>query len=251
MSNVPNHVAIIPDGNRRWAKERGLPTFEGHKKGFEQVQKLGKKAREMGIRILTIWAFSTENWQRSKEEVKYLMKLYELMIDSNLKEALREKIRIVHLGRKDRLSKNLKEKLIQAEEKTQKFDKYYLVIALDYGGRDEVLRALNKIQTSQFPTNEPDHRSVHGPIPNESSGIRVSKLNQENINQFLDTKDLPYPNVDLVIRTSGEYRTSGFMIWQTTYSEYIFSHKYFPDFSVDDFEECIGEYQKRQRRFGR
>jgi len=224
-----NHLAIIPDGNRRWAKERNLPTFYGHKKGLDQSVNLARKARELGIKVLTFWAFSTENWQRSKEEISYLIKLFKLMIDYNLKEALKEKIRIVHLGRKDRLEQSLLKKIIEVEEKTKTFNRYFLAIALDYGGQDEILRAIKRIKEEK---------------------IGINDLNIDNFNQFLDSRDLPYPYPDLVIRTSGEVRTSGFMIWQAAYSEWIFSPKYFPDFTPDDLQECIKEYEKRQRRFG-
>lgn len=229
MDNLPKHIAIIPDGNRRWAKEKGLPTFEGHRRGFNQSIKLGRKSRSLGIKVLTFWAFSTENWKRTKKEVSYLMDLYYQMIERNIKEALKEKIRIIHLGRKDRINNKLRLKIIEAEEKTKNFDKYYLTIALDYGGRDEILRAVEKIKSSK--TNLID-------------------FSEKEFSQFLDTKDLPYPYPDLVIRTSGEIRSSGFMIWQAAYSEWIFYSKYFPDFSPDDLEKCIEEYQKRQRRFG-
>ena len=234
--NIPTHLAIILDGNRRWAKERGLPTLEGHRRGFNAAIKISRKARQMGIKILTLWAFSTENWGRSKEEVKYLMKLYEIMIDQNLKEALKEKIRIIHLGRKDRLNNKLLKKIIDAEEKTKNFDKYYICIALDYGGRDEIVRAMQKISN----------------IPALPAGRQfpISKIDEKTINQFLDTKDLPQSNVDFVIRTSGELRTSGFMMWQQAYAEYMFVKKYFPDFTPDDLEDCIKEYNKRKRRYG-
>jgi undecaprenyl diphosphate synthase len=224
------HIAVIPDGNRRWAKEQGLPTFEGHRCGFDQASQLIKKARDLGIRIFTLWAFSTENWQRSTEEVNYLMNLYEIMIDKNLAEALKNNTRIIHIGRKDRLNENLKKKIINAEEKTKNLNQYFLVIALDYGGRDEVIRAMKKVQ---------------------SSNVKVQNLNEKIFEQFLDTKDLPQPNPDLIIRTSGEQRMSGLMIWQAAYAEYIFSNKYFPDFTPDDLEKCLEEFNHRQRRFGR
>jgi len=229
MDNLPKHIAIIPDGNRRWAKEKGLPTFEGHKKGFNQAIEIGKKARELGIKVLTLWAFSSENWKRTKEEISYLMDLYYQMIEINIQNALKEKIRIIHLGRKDRISNKLRLKIMEAEEKTKNFDKYYLAIALDYGGRDEIIRTINKINQSK---------------------TSIKNFSEEKINQFLDTKDLPYPFPDLVIRTSGEIRTSGFMIWQAAYSEWIFYPKYFPDFTLFDLEKCIEEYKKRKRRFG-
>lgn len=235
---IPTHLAIILDGNRRWARERGLPTLEGHRRGFDQAIAISKKARELGIKILTLWGFSTENWGRSKEEVAYLMKHFEIMIDKNLKEALKDKTRIIHLGRKDRFNKSLVNKIKNAQEKTKNFTKYYLNIALDYGGRDEITRALRGICNNQFPHSA-------------SSGQAISKIDEKTIDQFLDTKDLPQSDVDLVIRTSGELRTSGFMIWQAAYAEYIFSKKYFPDFTPEDLEKCIEEYGIRQRRFGK
>lgn len=231
-NNILNHLAIIPDGNRRWAKERGLPTFYGHKKGFNQSIDLSKKARELGIKILTFWAFSTENWKRTEEEINYLMNLYEQMIDKNLEIALKEKIRIIHLGRKDRIKKKLKEKIIFAEEKTKNFNKYYLTIALDYGGQDEIIRAINNLNSQNL-------------------NRKTFNLDENTFNQFLDTRNLPYPEPDLIIRTGGEMRTSGFMIWQAAYSEWIFYPKYFPDFTSDDLEKCINEYTKRERRFGK
>ncbi len=226
-TNIPDHVAIIPDGNRRWAKEKKKITYEGHKKGFERLIKITRKARELGIKVFTVWAFSTENWKRSTEEISYLMKLYEIMLDKYLTEALRDKIRIVHLGRKDRINKNLKNKIVNIEEKTKNFDKYYLCIALDYGGHDEIIRGINKIRRSQ------------------------SVISEFDFNEYLDTKDLPFPNPDLIIRTGGEQRLSGFLLWQSQYSELVFEKKYLPDYSDEDFENTIKEFSVRQRRFGK
>jgi undecaprenyl diphosphate synthase len=224
---LPKHVAIIPDGNRRWAKEKNLPTFQGHRKGAEAADKIIRKARAMGITILSIWGFSTENWMRAKNETTSLMKLFEIKIDKYLAEALQQKVRIIHIGRKDRFSESLKNKIQNAEDQTKHFTQSFLVSALDYGGRDEIIRTIQKIQNA-----------------------KIKIQNENDINQFLDTKDLPYPNPDLVIRTSGEKRLSGFMIWQAAYAEYIFVDKYFPDFTPVDFEKSINEYVKRQRRFG-
>ncbi|KKP65571.1 MAG: Isoprenyl transferase [Candidatus Roizmanbacteria bacterium GW2011_GWA2_35_19] len=231
INNLPNHVAIIPDGNRRWAKDCGLPTFEGHRKGFDALIEIGKKSRELGIKILTAWAFSTENWDRSKQEIKYLMELFELMIDKNLEEALKNNIKIIHLGRKDRISKKLKKKIINAENKTKEFNKYYLCIGLDYGGRDEIVRTISKL--------------------NPPAGGQNSNLSEYLISKNLDTKVLPFTDPDLIIRTGGEQRLSGFMLWQAQYSELMFIKKYLPDFTPQDFENCIKNYSVRQRRFGK
>lgn len=229
-NKIINHIAIIPDGNRRWAKEHNLPTFEGHRRGFNVAVKIGRKIRSMGVHTLTMWAFSTENWNRTKDEVTYLMKMYEKFIEKNLKEAMKEKIRIIHLGRKDRISKKLLEKIQNSEEKTKDFENYVLNIALDYGGRDEVIRAIQRIS---------------------KQNINLNNLTIEQFNNFLDTVNQPYPNPDLIIRTSGEMRTSGLMIWQAAYAEYIFLNKHFPDLNEKDIEEAVEEYSKRQRRFGK
>lgn len=213
---IPNHIAIIPDGNRRWAKEKGLPTFEGHKKGLENIITLGKVLRKLNVKIFTVWGFSTENWKRTKEEVKYLMNLFKNIIDKYLKESLKNKTRLIHLGRKDRFNKILKNKIIEAEEKTKKFDKHYFCIALDYGGQDEIIRAIKKIKNTK-------------------------QITKEIFNNFLDTKDLPYPNPDLIIRTGKEKRLSGFMLWQSEYSELYFSKKYFPDFNENDLLKALND----------
>ncbi|MDP2585298.1 MAG: polyprenyl diphosphate synthase [Candidatus Levybacteria bacterium] len=230
VSTIPNHVAIIPDGNRRWAKEHGLPSLEGHRRGFNVAVKIGKKIRSLGVHTMTMWAFSTENWNRSSGEVSYLMKMYETFIEKNLKQALKEKIRIIHLGRKDRISKKLLEKIQDSEEKTKNFKNYILNIALDYGGRDEIIRAVKKISNSKF---------------------LISNLSEGDFNKFLDTANQPYPNPDLIIRTSGEQRTSGLMIWQAAYAEYAFFNKHFPDLKDKDIENAVSEYSERHRRFGK
>ncbi len=144
-TKVPDHIAIIPDGNRRWARARGLRTFQGHKKGFDRAVEVARTARSWGIHTVTLWGFSTENWDRSKKEINYLMKLYEKLIDDYLKEAKEEKVRIIHLGRKDRLPKVLLKKIIQAEEETKDMNKYIMNIALDYGGHDDITRAIQGI----------------------------------------------------------------------------------------------------------
>lgn len=231
-----NHVAIIPDGNRRWAKEKGLPTFEGHRRGFEVLQKIADYLRKINVKVLTVWAFSTENWNRDAKEVTYLMDIYEKWLDQNLKTAQKDQIRIIHLGRKDRIKDSLRKKLEEVEDKTKQFSKYYLGIALDYGGRDEIVRAVRRLQVTH----------------STSSGLAGSRLQEElEFEKFLDTKDFPHPNPDLIIRTSGEHRTSGFLPWQSAYSEYIFPQVHLPDFTVDELKKCLEEYNNRQRRFGR
>jgi len=231
MNNTPlNHIAVIPDGNRRWAKEHNLPTLEGHRKGVDTAVLLARKARALGIHTFTIWAFSTENWKRAQEEVGYLMRLYEVFIERYLQDALHDNVRLVHLGRKDRLPQSLLKKISNAEEKTKHHDQYTLNVALDYGGQDEIIRAVKKMaeQTKNFES-----------------------LDEETFASFLDTHAQPYPNPDLIIRTSGEQRISGFMPWQSAYAEYLFLDKYFPDMNERDMEDAAKEFQTRQRRFGK
>jgi len=222
-----NHLAIIPDGNRRWARERGLPTLEGHRKGFNTAHELVKYSRKAGIHTMTLWAFSTENWKRTKEEVGYLMKLYAEMIDKFLTEAKKDEVRIVHLGRKDRLPDYLLKKIERAEIETKDFTKNVLNVALDYGGRDEILRAISKIKDDR------------------------SQITENGFEDLLDTRGQPYPNPDLIIRTSGEMRMSGFMIWQAVYAEFLFLDKHFPDMSTKDVDAALEEFENRQRRFGK
>ncbi|MBI1863551.1 di-trans,poly-cis-decaprenylcistransferase [Candidatus Microgenomates bacterium] len=222
------HIAIIPDGNRRWARARNMPTLEGHRRGFSALEKMANHIRKRGIHTLTVWAFSTENWNREKDEITYLMKLYETWLNSNLRTAVRDKVRIIHLGRKDRIPESLRKKLIEAEEKTKSYTQFNLGFAVDYGGRDEIARAFENMK-------------------NETAEV----TDKDQLAAYLDTRDFTHPFPDLVIRTSGEHRTSGFMTWQTAYSEWIFHDKYLPDFTIPDLDLCIQDYQNRQRRFGK
>ncbi len=224
--SVPHHVAIIPDGNRRWARKRGLPTFEGHRRGFDALVGISREARKLGIKILTIWGFSTDNWKRSKKEVGYLMKLYVRMIDQFLPEAKEDGVKIIHLGRKDRLPVGLRKKMEQAETETAVNRRHILNIALDYGGRDEILRAINYWLRKG-----------------------KTKLTEKRLSQLLDTAGQADP--DLIIRTSGEQRISGFLIWQAAYSEFCFTKKHMPAFKRREFRQAIKEYSQRQRRFGK
>ncbi len=232
---VLSHVAIIPDGNRRWARKKGLPAFAGHRRGFETLVKISREARKIGIKILTIWGFSTENWQRTKKEVDYLMKLYSRMIDQLLPEAKQDGIKIIHLGRKDRLPLFLQQKIAAAEKETRTNQHYVLNIALDYGGRDEICRAIKSWRAKHL-------RGVH-------SATSEVNLTEQSFSRFLDTAGQPDP--DLIIRTSGEKRLSGFMLWQAAYSELYFTDLFMPDFGPQEFRKAIEDYSQRQRRFGK
>lgn len=228
-TKLPNHLAIIPDGNRRWAKEHHLPTFTGHQRGFEVLLKIAKQARDWGIHTVTIWVFSTENWKRDKEEVKYLMEIEEEMLKKYLSEAKKDNVRIIHLGRKDRIPKSFVQTLEKAEQETKTCTRHILNIAVDYGGRDEILRAINKYKVS---------------------GSKYKVLTESEFTKFLDTGSQPYPYPDLLIRTSGEQRTSGLLLWQMAYTEFVFLKKHLPDCTVEDLKEAILEYSQRERRFG-
>ncbi len=228
-TKIPSHIAIIPDGNRRWARARGFHTLQGHKRGFERAVELGRQAREWGIHTVTLWGFSTENWDRTKKEIDYLMKLYEKLVDDYLKEAMENKVRIIHLGRKDRLPGRLLKKIAQAEEKTKGHRKYIMNIALDYGGHDEIIRAVKRMM---------------------EDGVAADKIDKELFESYLDTHDQPYPYVDLLIRTSAEQRTSGLLLWQMEYAEMYWEDGHFPDFSPEKLKKAILDYSRRRRRFG-
>lgn len=222
--SVPNHLVIIPDGNRRWAEERNLKAWEGHKQGIDQIKSLISEITELGIKYVTFWGFSTDNWKRDDLEVKYLMTVFKDSLKSLREEAFKYEIRFHHFGRKDRLPKALIEEINKLEKDTENFNKHHLAIALDYGGRNELLRAV------------------------EALGNDNKEISEESISKALDTKD--FPDVDFVIRTSGERRTSGMMPWQSIHAEYYFSPIYFPDFSPAELRLAVEDFEGRKRRFG-
>ncbi len=224
---VPQHVVIIPDGNRRWAKKHGLAPIDGHKKGLDAAMQVVRGSRNLGVRVLTLWGFSTENWQRSKREVGYLMRIYTVFFKKHLQELVKEEVRFKWLGRRDRVPAKLREVLEKVEKATASNNKYFLNICIDYGGHDEIVRAVKKVL---------------------KRGVKASQLTEEMITKNLDTADVPDP--DLLIRTSGEKRTSGIMPWQTTYTEFFFSKLFFPDFSMVELKRALADYSSRQRRFG-
>lgn len=224
---VPQHVVIIPDGNRRWAKRRGLAPIAGHKKGLETAMQVVRSSRNLGVKILTLWGFSTENWHRSAGEVGYLMRIYTVFFRKHLKELVKEEVKFKWLGRRDRVPAKLRETLEKVEKATAKNKKYVLNICIDYGGHEELVRAFQKIIKKK---------------------VKPAQITEELISRNLDTSGMPDP--DLLIRTSGEQRTSGIMPWQTTYTEFFFSKLLFPDFSTAELKRAIGDYQMRQRRYG-
>lgn len=228
--NSLKHIAIIPDGNRRWAKENNLPALFGHERGYERTRELLTHAREVGIEYITMWAFSTENWKRKQEEVDGIMGLLTKGLLKIHEDAKKEKTRVVHIGRRDRIHKKLLELIENVEEETKMYEGFCLCIAIDYGGEDEIERAEIRRR--------------------ESKKIYNNESNERSILDFLDTTIAKVPAPDLIIRTGGETRTSGFMPLQSAYAEWVFETVLFPDFSVDVFQKAIDEYRSRCRRFG-
>ena len=228
---LPKHIAIIMDGNRRWARQRNLPVKLGHKEGAETLKKVVRYANKRGIKYITVYAFSTENWKREKEEVDSLMALLEYYLDQFTKEADTENLVIKVIGRRTELSENLLEKIDDAVERTKENTGTIFTIALNYGGRDELVNAIKNI----------------------AEDVKNNKLNKDEINEnlisdYLYTKNMPDP--DLMIRTSGELRTSNFLPWQLVYSEFLFLDKLWPEFSEEDLENAISVFSKRNRKFG-
>jgi len=222
-----NHMALIVDGNRRWAKERGISSYEGHRSGFLNTIDIANYIHTLGIDTATFWLFSTENWNRSDEEVDHLMQLFKEIVDLHLKNAIENKIMLVHLGRKDRLPAPVIDAINQARDMTQKFLDRTICLAIDYGGRDEIIRGCELVS--------------------KNGGV----ITIENLVEHLDTSILKYPNPDLIFRSSGEKRLSGFMIWQAIYSEFYFEKKFFPDVTPEDIDAAIEDFHVRSRRFGK
>ena len=228
---MPKHIAIIMDGNRRWAKERGLDTRLGHKQGAETLEKIAKFANQIGLEYLTVYAFSTENWKRAKEEVGALMILLENYLDRFLNRDSLRNIRVRALGDIDSLSDNLKKKIYNIVEKSKSNTGLTLNIAFNYGGRAEIVEAVKNISTRV-----------------QSGKIKIEDINENLISDNLYTKGEPEP--DLLIRPGGELRISNFLLWQLAYTEFLFIDKYWPDFSEEDLLEAIQIFEQRNRKFG-
>jgi undecaprenyl diphosphate synthase len=228
---IPAHIAIIMDGNRRWAKSRNLPVKLGHKQGAETLKKIARYANKIGVKLLTVYAFSTENWNRSEEEVNALMNLLKNYLDDFAKEADIENIVIRVLGDTDRLSESLQKSINSTIERTKNNTGLIFNIALNYGGRAEIIKAVKDISQEV-----------------KDGSLNIEDISEETISNHLYTKNEPDP--DLLIRTSGEIRLSGFLPWQSVYSEFLFLEKLWPDFSEKDLDEAIDAYNKRNRKFG-
>ena len=230
---MPKHIAIIMDGNRRWAKAKNLDGSLGHKKGAEVLETVAKYCNKIGLEALTVYAFSTENWKRTKEEVGAILLLLNMYLDKFLKTADLENIKLRVIGDRDKnMPEEIKAKMIKMEEKTKNNTGLKFNIAFNYGGRDEIVKATQKIAKLVKDGN-----------------LDIEDITEETISNNLYTAGLPDP--DLVIRTSGELRTSNFLPWQITYSEFMFLDKYWPDFTTNDIDVAIEEFSKRHRRVGK
>lgn len=228
---LPNHIAIIMDGNRRWAKKKSLPIKLGHKEGAKTLEKIVRYANKIGIKYMTVYAFSTENWKREKEEVDSLMALLKYYLEDFASKADSENIRVNVIGNLNQLSEDLQQSIKKVMDKTSSNTGTVFSIALNYGGRDEIVNAVKNIATKV-----------------KEEIINIEDINEEIISNNLYTKDIPDP--DLMIRTSGELRTSNFLPWQLVYSEFLFLDKLWPDFSEEDLESAIDIYSNRNRKFG-
>ncbi len=224
---IPTHIAIIMDGNGRWALARGLPRLAGHRAGTENLRRIIEACIEFGIRYLTIYAFSTENWGRPQEEVAGLMRILEDVIDRELQELHDQGVQLRHIGRLDRLNPVLREKVLHAVEFTQHNTRLVLNVAFNYGGRDEIVCAVQRMI---------------------ADGVQPEQVSDQLLSQYLFTAGVPDP--DLIIRTSGELRGSNFLIWQGAYSEWYFTPTYWPDFSKEELLQALHEFAQRERRYG-
>ena len=227
LEAVPRHVAIIMDGNGRWAKSRGMPRLAGHRAGTENLRPILEASVEFGIEILTIWAFSTENWRRPEAEVKGLLRILERMIQRELRELHKQGVRLRHIGQMDRLPGRLQKQVKDAIELTKDNDRIVLNVAFDYGGRAEIVHAVQQIIRA---------------------GIAADEVNEELLSAHMYTAGQPDP--DLIIRTGGDLRTSGFMLWQSAYTEYYITPTFWPDFGREELFQSLVAFGQRDRRFG-
>lgn len=231
QDKIPKHVAFIMDGNGRWAKERGLYRTAGHRQGVQRVKEIIRGAGDLGIQIVTFFAFSTENWKRPKSEVSVLMRYLENFLSQEIKELHRSNMRFTVIGRADPIPKYLQVKIKQAQEKTKSNTGLRVVLALNYGGRQEIVDAAKKFARDVLEKK-----------------TDLESLDIQQFNRYFYTADIIDP--DLLIRTSNEMRISNFLLWQLSYAEFYFSGKCWPDFGIEELKEAIKEYQKRERRFG-
>ena len=226
--NIPQHIVLFPDGNRRWARQKGLASLEGHKQGYNNLLDFSEWCKNRGVKVLTAFGFSTENWNRTKEEVDYLMNLLEKCLTENLEKYNREGTKVRVIGQRDRLPESLKKAIETVEGATKNNDKLFLNLAISYGGKWDILNAVKKIVEEKIPAD---------------------KVDEKLFENYLSTAGLPSP--DLIIRAGGEKRMSNFVLWQAAYSELYFSPKFWPDFTEKDLDGALEEFDKRRRRFGK
>lgn len=231
-NNIPRHVAIIMDGNGRWAKEKGLSRTAGHREGVKRVKEIVNAASDLGIKVITFFAFSAENWNRPKEEVNMLMRYLNNFLQREAAKLDKNDIRLIVIGRDKPLPEYLQKKIREVEDKTKDNRGLTVILALNYGSRQEIVDAVKKFTSSVLERE-----------------AEIEDLDEEKFGRYFYTAGLPDP--DLLIRTSGEMRISNFLLWQLSYAELYFPKKYWPDFRVEDLKEAVDEYQKRERRFGR
>ncbi len=230
--NIPNHVAIILDGNGRWAKSKGMPRNFGHTQGAKNVETICQACHDLGIKYLTVYAFSTENWSRPKLEVDALMTLLRSYLKNCFKTAKKNNMAIRVIGDISKLADDLQDTIVKLEEETKDYDGLHFTVALNYGSQDEMLRAMNKIMADM-----------------NSGKIEKKEITKELFEQYLDTAGMPDP--DLLIRTSGEQRLSNYLLWQLAYSEFYFADVHWPDFSKDELIKAVESYSSRNRRYGK
>lgn len=224
-SPLPKHVAIIMDGNGRWAQQRGRARTAGHKEGLEAAKRIVRAAADLGIKYITLYTFSTENWKRTQDEVGYLMGLIKVHLRAEFEFYKENQIRVEHIGDLEGLPKDVQEEIANAKKDTENFKGTTCVLAINYGSRDEIIRAANK-----------------------ALAAGATKFDEKDFSKYTDLPELP--DVDLLIRTGGEKRLSNFLLWQTAYAEFIFSDTLWPDYSVEEFKKDILEFESRNRRFG-
>ena len=229
--NVPNHIAIILDGNGRWAKAKGMPRSYGHVKVCANLETVCDYMKELGVKYVTVYAFSTENWKRSKEEVDGLMKLFRSYLKKCIKLADKNKMRVRVIGEISAFDQNIQDSIVHLEEYSQKYDEIYFQIALNYGSRDEIVRGIRKLAQD----------AVDGKVKPE-------EIDEHVFDNYLDTAGIPDP--DLMIRTSGELRLSNFLLWQMAYTEFYFTDVAWPDFNKAELVKAIEKYNQRDRRYG-
>ncbi|MBI3631750.1 MAG: di-trans,poly-cis-decaprenylcistransferase [Candidatus Staskawiczbacteria bacterium] len=228
MEHIPQHIVLFPDGNRRWAKQKGIASLDGHMQGYKNLVDFSEWCKNRGVKALTAFGFSTENWSRSEEEVNYLMKLLEKCLVDNLEKYNQDGVRVRIIGQKERLPESLQKVIKTTEESTVKNSSLNLNLAISYGGKWDILQAVKKIIEEKIP---------------------AEKIDEKLFENYLSTNGLPAP--DLIIRAGGEMRLSNFVLWQAAYSELYFSPKLWPDFTEQDLDSALEEFNRRARRFGK